>query len=116
MKISPAAARLAAASLVAAATLGLLGCPNPNAIGVQQYGNIQVTCQNGSGQPVAGALVSATGGAQPQTTDGSGMATLTQVAIGQQTVNADAPGLHGQGTVGVTEGVTSKVTIVLSPT
>jgi len=117
MKKPTIAARMAVASLVAAASLGLWGCPNPNDIGVQQYGIVKATCgQASNGQPVANALVTAS--SVTAETDSTGVAILNNVPIGQHTITADAPGLHGQSAspVTVTQGATSTVTIQMSPT
>jgi hypothetical protein len=111
------------AALALAAGLGALvlsGCPNPNAIGVQQYGTVRVTCVQASNrQPVVGAIVSAPGGPTQYvtaTTDSNGNATLYQVVIGTQPVRADAPGLQGQSSVTVVENQTVPVQITMTPT
>lgn len=104
--------------LAAALALGLTGCPNPNAIGVQQFGAIAVHCALASnGQPVAGALVSASSTLIcPGGTDSSGNCTIPQVPVGMWTVSADAPGLHGSAAgVTVTENQTSNVIIQMNP-
>jgi len=46
----------------------------------------------------------------------NGVATLTNVPIGQEVVTADAPGLHGVTSVTVTENQSFSVTIQMSPT
>lgn len=106
---------LALACLVVAASAGLWGCPNPNAIGVQQYGVVKVLCvQASNNQPVVGANVSIAGVAN--TSDGTGTATLTQVPIGTHPVEAHAPGLDGQPqNVTVLQDQTINVTVLMSP-
>lgn len=114
MKNFAVTARLAALGTLAFSCLALWGCPNPNDIGVQQYGTVKVTCiQASNNQPVAGALVAV--GINTQTSNASGVAVLTNVPIGQQTIKADAPGLHGEMPVAVTVGKESDVTVSLSP-
>lgn len=115
--------RMGRATLALAAGLGALllsGCPNPNDIGVQQYGTVVVTCLQASNrQPVAGAYVKAAGTATQQEvvpTDGSGRATLTQVVIGSQPIHADAPGLSGDTTVTVIQDQTVSAQILMTPT
>ncbi|MGI8736585.1 MAG: carboxypeptidase-like regulatory domain-containing protein [Candidatus Eremiobacter antarcticus] len=111
---SPSSRSLVAAAVAGAALL-LSGCPNPNAIGVQQYGTIMATCRSTTNNaPVADALVSA--GGVVARSGANGVATLTNVPIGQEVVTADAPGLHGVTSVTVTENQTFNVTIQLSPT
>jgi hypothetical protein len=107
-------ARLALACLALAASLGLSGCPNPNAIGVQQFGIVKVLCvQATNNQPVAGANVSIAGVAAPS--DATGTATLTQVPIGTHPVEAHAPGLDGQPqSVTVVQDQTINVTVLMS--
>lgn len=106
-------------TLAAALALSLTGCPNPNAIGVQQFGAIAAHCVLASnGQPVAGALVSASSTLIcPGGTDASGNCTIPQVPMGSSwTVTADAPGLHGSVfPVTVTENQTTNVTIQMKP-
>lgn len=115
MKKRVAPARLALACLAAAASLGLWGCPNPNAIGVQQYGIVKVLCvQASNNQPVAGTNVSVAGVAH--VTDGTGTATLPNVPIGTHPVEAHAPGLDGQPqSVTVVQDQTVNVTVLMSP-
>ncbi|MDQ6780546.1 MAG: carboxypeptidase-like regulatory domain-containing protein [Candidatus Eremiobacteraeota bacterium] len=94
----------------------LWGCPNPNAIGVQQTGSIRASCVLASnGQPVVDALV-AVNATQTAHSGSDGVALLTGVPIGPQNVTADAPGLHGGPVpVQVTENNTSSVTVQMSP-
>lgn len=120
MKIVSPARSLTAARWLAVATgccaLALSGCPNPNAIGVQQTGSIRVSCVLATnGQPVADALV-AVNTIQTTHSHADGVALLTGVPIGPQTVTADTAGLHGGPVpVQVTENNTSSVTVQMSP-
>ncbi len=108
--------KLAAVGLVAAACFGLWGCPNPNAIGVQQYGIVKATClQVSNNQPVSGAIVSVAGQSNATPTDATGAATIPNVPIGTHQILADAPGLHGESSVNVVENQTVSVTISMSP-
>jgi hypothetical protein len=115
MKMRIVPSRLALLCLAVTATLGLWGCPNPNAIGVQQFGIVQVLClQASNNQPVANANVSVAGVAKA--TDATGTAVLTQVPIGTHPVEAHAPGLDGQPqTVTVVQDQTVKIQILMSP-
>lgn len=120
MKIAFPAQSFAATRWLAVATaccaLLLSGCPNPNAIGVQQTGSIRASCVLATnGQPVVDALV-AVNAIQNARSGADGVALLTGVPIGAQTVTADAPGLHGGPVpVQVTENNTSSVTVQMSP-
>jgi hypothetical protein len=98
-------------------SLVLAGCPNPNSIGVQEYGTVNVTCVLATNnQPVAGALVSVGGVTAGQTTNSAGQVTLMQVEIGSHTVSAYAPGLEGDNpTVTVVENQQASVTVHMSP-
>ena len=101
--------------IVIAATLSLWGCPNPNAIGVQQYGSVKATCvQASNGQPVSGAIVSV-GGRTSSYTDSTGTVVINQVPIGTHPISADAVGLHGQDTVTVIENQTVPKQGLMSP-
>ena len=101
---------------VFAATLSLWGCPNPNSIGVQQFGSVKATCvQASNGQPVSGAIVTVDGVTATTTTDASGTVTITNIAIGTHPITAEAPGLHGQDTVTVIENQTVPKQVVMSP-
>lgn len=114
MKKRSTPGRLALACLVVTASTGLWGCPNPNNIGVQQYGVVKVLCvQASNNQPVAGANVSIAGVAN--TSDATGTATLTQVPIGTHPLEAHAPGLDGQPqNVTVLQDQTISVTVLMS--
>ncbi len=86
--------RVPLASLVACllALTILAGCANPNFIGVQDYGTIYGNVIDSAGKPIGGALVSATGGANPVTSNGNGSFRLPQISVGTQTVSVSAPG------------------------
>ncbi len=111
-------ARAALAAAVMCATFGLWGCPNPNAIGVQQYGTVVVTCVLASNnQPVAGVLVSIGGVTATQMTDASGKTTVSQVQIGTRSIDAHGAGLDGQPTtVTVIQDQTVTQTVLMVPT
>src|SRR5579864_5593339 len=110
--------RWAAVAVASCAAL-LAGCPNPNAIGVQQTGSVKVTCvQASNNQPVAGALVSISA-TQVDHTGNDGTVVIANVPVGPQNVTADAPGLHGGPVAvpgGVSEGATAQVTVPMYPT
>lgn len=107
--------RLIIASLVTIAAVALAGCPNPNAIGVQDMGTIVATTVDGtSGQPIANVIVSA-GSNFTCTTASNGVCTLPQVPVGAWTVMGNAAGLHGSATTTVTKNNTSNVTIQMNP-
>jgi hypothetical protein len=97
-----------------AATLS--GCPNPNAIGVQQTGTVRALCVLASNnQPVANALV-VVNATQNGPSGPDGVAVITGVPVGPQNVTADAAGLHGGPVpVQVADGGTFNVTIPMSP-
>lgn len=75
--------------------LALVGCANPNFIGIQDYGTIIGNVVDSTGKPIAGALVSATGTGNTIRTNGDGSFSLPQVAVGMQTVSVSAAG-YGQ--------------------
>ena len=117
MKIRRAGARAVAAITIGAAAALLAGCPNPNAIGVQDTGGIQATClQASNNAPVAGALVTVNA-TQNGTTHSDGTILIPGVPVGPQNVTADAAGLHG-GPVAVTvvKDQTVNVTVPMYPT
>ena len=87
------------------------GCVNPNAIGVQQFGDIAAhVVMASNGQAVSNALVSPNA-TQYCYTDANGNCTISKVAIGSWTVTANAPGLEGRAEATVTENQTTAVTI-----
>src|ERR1700694_1233709 len=94
----------------------LSGCPEPNAIGVQQTASIKALCALASNnQPVANALV-VVNSTQNRYTGSDGVAVIDNGPVGPQNVTADAPGLHGGPVpVQVTEGTTVSVPITMSP-
>jgi hypothetical protein len=104
---------------VCLAALGLTGCPNPNAIGVQKFGTVAATVVLASNnQPVVGALVILnTGPTGNCTTTAGGTCTIVQVPVGPQSVYASAPGLNGPAvSVNVTtENQNYPVTILMYP-
>lgn len=112
--------KLLGAVLILPGCIALAGCPNPNNIGVQTYGVVQVTClQASNNQPVAGALASI--GIVTGNTNSSGVAMLSQVPIGTSIpVSCNAPGLGGSSvvpslTADNTNTNPAKVTVLLSP-
>ncbi|HXW77121.1 MAG TPA: carboxypeptidase-like regulatory domain-containing protein [Candidatus Eremiobacteraceae bacterium] len=109
--------RLLTAAIISAATLLLAGCPNPNAIGVQTTGTVQVTTVDQNGNPVSGARVSA-GSNYTCNTGANGICTsVLTLPVGPWTINAYAPGLTGTVTnVMVTENQQTSVTITMNPT
>ena len=103
--------RFALAAALALGLISLVGCPNPNAIGVQVFGAVTVHCQKASdGSPVAGALVSV-GSTAALNTDSSGNVTFPQVPAGPQTFIARAPGLTGTAQLTVTANGTQNASI-----
>ena len=100
------------APLVAA--LALAGCPNPNDIGVQNTGTVNVkTVDANNGQPVVGALVSA-GSNYVCNTGADGTCALT-LPVGKWTVSAHVAGLHGSGDVTVAQDQQVALTIQMAP-
>lgn len=107
--------RFLAAAAVAAATLALTGCPNPNAIGVQTYGSINVVATDGNtGKPVVGAVASA-GSTITCQTHADGTCQLVSVPIGKWTVHVSAPGLNGSADVTVTENNQVTAAVSMNP-
>jgi Carboxypeptidase regulatory-like domain len=101
---------------VVAAVLTLWGCPNPNSIGVQQFGSVKATCvQASNGQPVPGAIVTVDGVTAQHTTDSSGTVTIDNIAIGTHPITAHAAGLDGSDTVTVIENQTVPKQVLMSP-
>ena len=91
MKVRPMSRTLVRSTFLLAC-LALTGCPNPTAIGLQDYGSIYGNVVSSTGSPIQGAVVSSTGSTQPVTTGPSGAFTLANVAVGQQTVTVSAAG------------------------
>ena len=101
---------------VVASTLSLWGCPNPNSIGVQQFGSVKATCiQASNSQPVSGAIVTVDGVTATTTTDSSGTVTITNIPIGTHPIIAHAAGLDGSDTVTVIENQTVPKQVLMSP-
>ena len=74
----------------------LTGCPNPNFIGVQDYGYIVGNVVDQNGKAIPNALVTATGTNGTARTGPNGQYSLQNVATGEQTVTASAPGYQPQ--------------------
>ena len=72
--------------------LTLAGCANPSFIGVQDFGTVYGNAVSSTGQPVTSALVSSTGSTTTQQTAANGSFSLTNVAVGEQTVTVSSPG------------------------
>lgn len=98
------------AALIAAIALG--GCPNPNNIGVQNYGTVAVTVVDGTtGKPVSGALVSA-GSTYTCTTGANGIcANPLRLPVGNWTITAVTAGQKGSSDVTVVENQQISTTI-----
>ena len=102
---------LALAALLGA--LALSGCPNPNDIGVQNYGTVAVTVVDGTtGKPVSGALVVASSTVTCQT-GANGMCTSgpLKLPVGNWTITAETPGQKGSSDVTVVENQQVSTTI-----
>jgi len=100
-------------SLIAAIALG--GCPNPNNIGVQNYGTVAVTVVDGTtGKPVNGALVSA-GSTYTCTTGADGMCASPpgplRLPVGNWTITAVTAGQKGSSDVTIVENQQISTTI-----
>ena len=107
--------RLLAGIAITMAALALAGCPNPNNIGVQTYGSVNVKVIDATtGKPVSGALVNA-GSTVTCTTGADGTCANPPgpipLPVGKWTIVASAPGLQGTADVTVTENTTVSVTI-----
>jgi hypothetical protein len=83
------------------ALVALVGGCNPNDIGLQDYGTIVGRIADQNGNPIQGALVSATGTTFTFTTDKTGAFSIAKVAVGEQTVTARAAGYVGSITADV---------------
>jgi hypothetical protein len=77
--------------------LSFSGCANPNYIGVQNYGYIVGNVVDQNGKPIANAFVYATGTTQTSHTGPDGGFNIQNVAVGEQTVTAQAAGYQPQG-------------------
>lgn len=110
-------AKVLGTAIAIVGSLMLAGCPNPNNIGVQQYGTVSVTCLLASNnQPVAGVLVTVGGVTATQLTNGAGQVIIAQVEIGTHTVDAHGAGLDGNSpSVSVTQDTQTAVTVLMSP-
>jgi len=96
--------------------LALTGCPDPNAIGVQQTGSVTAQCLlSSNNQPVVDALVVLNSN-QNCRTGSDGRCTIDKAPVGSQTLTANAPGLQG-GPVSTTvvEGQNATVQIPMTP-
>lgn len=103
-------------SLLALGLFGLVGCPNPNSIGVQDFGSVTVHCVRFSdGSPVPNANVSANSNTVG-TTDANGVYTfINNVPVGPQTFIAQAAGLKGTQNATIVKGANPDVTIQMQP-
>jgi hypothetical protein len=81
--------------------VALAGCANPNFIGLQDFGTINGNVVDQNGKPVAQALVSATGTTSTVQTQSNGAFNLSNVAVGEQTVTAQAAGYGAPATATV---------------
>jgi hypothetical protein len=84
--------RLRQAVLAGCVSLALSGCANPNFIGVQDYGSIYGNAVSSTNAAISGAYVSATGTTSIVQTAPGGAFTLSNVAVGEQTLTIQAPG------------------------
>jgi hypothetical protein len=108
--------RMLAPLAVAFAALALYGCPNPNAIGVQNTGTLLVTTVDGStGQPVANVLVSAGSNYTCRTGANGVCSTVLTLPVGQWTVVASVAGLQGIANVTIATNAQATVTIQMNP-
>jgi uncharacterized membrane-anchored protein YitT (DUF2179 family) len=78
--------------LVAFGLFALAGCADPSLIGVQDFGTVYGNAVSSTGQPLSSALISATGTTSTVQSAPNGSFTLTNVAVGEQTISAAAPG------------------------
>jgi TolB protein len=78
-------------------SLSLSGCANPNYIGIQNYGYIVGNVVDQTGKPISNAFVYATGTTQTAHTGPDGGFNIQNVAVGEQTVTAQAAGYQPQG-------------------
>jgi hypothetical protein len=73
------------------------GCANPNYIGIQNYGYIVGNVVDQNGKAISNAFVYATGTTQTARTGPDGGFNIQNVAVGEQTVTAQAAGYQPQG-------------------
>lgn len=95
------------------ASIALAGCPNPNDIGVQNYGTVAVTVVDGTtGKPVSGALVVASSTVTCQT-GANGMCANgpLKLPVGNWTITAETAGQKGSSDVTVVENQQVSTTI-----
>ena len=78
--------------VTAGAVLALAGCANPSFIGVQDYGSIYGNAVTSTGAALSGAYVSSTGSTSIVQSASNGSFTMSNVAVGEQTVTIQAPG------------------------
>jgi hypothetical protein len=83
------------------ALVALIGGCNPDGIGLQDFGTIVGRVADQNGNPLQGALVSATGTTYTFTTDKTGAFSIERVAVGEQTVTVHAAGYIGSATADV---------------
>jgi hypothetical protein len=78
--------------IAGSAVLALAGCANPSFIGVQDYGSIYGNAVTATGSALPGAYVSSTGSSSIVQSSPTGAFTLSNVAVGEQTITIQAPG------------------------
>lgn len=102
---------LAIAALLGAVALS--GCPNPNDIGVQNYGTVAITVVDGTtGKPVAGALVVGNSTTTCQTgTNGMCTTGPMRLPVGSWTITAQTAGQKGSADVTIVENQQVSTTI-----
>jgi hypothetical protein len=80
-------------ALGAFALAAIVGCADPNFIGLQDFGTINGNVVDQNGKAVQGAVVSSTGtGGNGVSTQSGGAFNLVNVAVGEQTVTVTAAG------------------------
>ncbi|MGH7729241.1 MAG: carboxypeptidase-like regulatory domain-containing protein [Vulcanimicrobiaceae bacterium] len=87
--------RLFVAAALAGGLAAFAGCVNPNAIGLQQYGEVFGNVVDAGGKPIPGALVSI-GSLLAQTTGPDGAFDFKNVPIGEQTVMVSVAGYKSE--------------------
>lgn len=102
------------ASFLALGLAGLAGCNNPNSIGVQVFGSVNVHCVKASdGSPVPNALV--TVGMVDGSTGADGSVTLNQIPVGAEAFIARTTGLKGTQSATIVQGTNPDLTIQMQP-